>query len=362
MTTPRLYKQIFTPPASVIGPGSITYTTVSASSNNVNLPTGTINVSSTAGFPTSGSIGVQVIVNNSTTYTTVNYTNTNSTQFLGCTGGTGTIFTGYQIGLIGSILVGTWTAPAGIKWVTLTGCGGGGGGGGGASCSGRSQTYFAGGGGGGFCAPTITQIISVTPGVVYNVSIGEGGIGGTSNCVANIVNGGGTRPGNQGSDGSATIFGSNLFPGGKGGREGYLISINSLTFVSGSDCGGVTLSGSSNPSASNIQNQTERVPFTTAGSQQGIAHAVNRSSGQYSYSGGGTAGGTSNNVYSSAGGGGQGAQGFDGYPFAGYGGNGIFGAGGGGGGGGEGWDYNNTHDGGFGGWGGSGFLEVAWVA
>src|SRR5579864_1995858 len=105
MTSPRLFKQIFTPPTSVLGSGSITYTTVTAASNNVTLPTGTINVSSTAGFPTSGSIGVETVVNNSATYTTVNYTNTNGTQFLGCTGGTGTKATGYQIGLIGSILV-----------------------------------------------------------------------------------------------------------------------------------------------------------------------------------------------------------------------------------------------------------------
>lgn len=362
MSSPRLFRQLFTTPTSSLGAGSILYTACTAAMNNVSLPTGTITVNSTSGFPTSGTIGIQAIVNNSWTYTSVNYTGITATTFTGCTGGTGTMLTGSQVGLIGSLLVGTWTCPPGVRFIILTGCGGGGGGGGGASSSGRGITQFASGAGGGWAAPTITQIVPVTPGVVYNVSIGEGGIGGTSNCVANIVNGGGSRPGNAGSDGSSSIFGSVVLPGGKGGRAGLLIPLAGLTFVSGADCGGVTLAGSSNPSPDNIQRLAERPAFTSASATQGIAHAVNRSTNQYSYAGGGAAGGVSNNVYSTAGNGGQGAQGFDGYPFAGYGGNGTYGGGGGGGGGGENWDYNNTHDGGWGGWGGAGFIEISWMA
>lgn len=363
MTSPRLFKQLFTTSVSALGSaGSILYTTVAAGSNNITLPVGTINVGSTSGFPTSGSLGVEAVVNSSIIYSTVNYTNTTGTSFTGCTGGTGTIFTGYQIGAIGSVASGTWTCPAGVKYIVVTGCGGGGGGGGGASASGRNSTNFAGGGSGGWAAPTITQVIQVTPGVVYNISVGEGGIGGTSNCVANIVSGGGSRTGNPGSDGSSSIFGSLVFPGGKGGKEGMLISINSLAFSVGSDCANTALSGTANPTPQSIQSTALAGGFNTSGTSQGPAHSVNRASGQYSVAGGGAAGGISNNVYSVAGSGGQGAQGFDGYPFAGYGGNGVFGGGGGGGGGGENWDYNNTHDGGFGGWGGSGFIEVAWVA
>lgn len=361
MGSPRLFRQLFTTNPSALGSGSIIYTTITAASNNVALPTGTINVNSTSGFPTSGTIGVQVVVNSSITYTSVSYTGTTATSFTGCTGGTGTMFTGYQIGATGSISIGTWLCPAGVRFVIVTGCGGGGGGGGGASSSGRSITYFASGGSGGHASPTTTEVVAVTPGVIYNISVGEGGIGGTSNCVANIVNGGGARPGNPGFDGSSSIFGSLVFPGGKGGREGYLIPLSGLTFVTGSDCGGITLSGSSNPSPNNIQAMAERVSFTISSATQGAAHAINRATNQYSYSGGGTPGGTSNNIYSTAGNGGQGAQGFDGYPFAGYGGNGTFGGGGGGAGGGENWDYNNTHDGGFGGWGGNGFIEISWM-
>lgn len=364
MSSPRLFKQLFTRVDPVFGPGNTIYTTVTAASNNVVLPTGTINVNSTSGFPNSGQFGIQVILNNSYAYVTVSYTGITATSFTGCSGGSGTMITGGQIGLIGSILSGTWTCPAGIKYVVVTGCGGGGGGGGGASSSGRGAIYFAGGGSGGHPAITSTQVVQVTPGVIYNISIGQGGIGGTSNCVANIVSptGGGTKPGNPGSDGSASIFGSIIFPGGKGGREGQLISANTLTFPVGADCANAAFPGATNPTPQNIQMAAERAPFTPSTATQGPAHAVNRATNQYSLSGGGTAGGLSNNMFSTVGSGGQGAQGFDGYPFAGYGGSGTYGGGGGGGGGGENWDYNNTHDGGLGGWGGAGFIEVAWMA
>jgi hypothetical protein len=62
--------------------GGATFVTV-----NVTLPQTTINVSSTSGFPSSGTI--LVVSSNGTQ--TVTYTSTNGTQFLGCTGGTGAI-------------------------------------------------------------------------------------------------------------------------------------------------------------------------------------------------------------------------------------------------------------------------------
>lgn len=70
-------------------------TTIAAASNNVTLPTGTINVASTTGFPTSGTI----IIATSTGQSVVTYTSTTGTTFTGCTGGTGTMSTG---GLINS--------------------------------------------------------------------------------------------------------------------------------------------------------------------------------------------------------------------------------------------------------------------
>lgn len=57
------------------------------------LPAGTLNVVSTTGFPTSGSI----LVVSSTGTQTINYTGTNATQFTGCTGGTGTVGSGSPV-------------------------------------------------------------------------------------------------------------------------------------------------------------------------------------------------------------------------------------------------------------------------
>ena len=65
-------------------------TTIASGSNGATLPQATINVVSTTGFPTSGSI----YVTTSTGVSLVNYTGTNATQFTGCTSGTGVMSTG----------------------------------------------------------------------------------------------------------------------------------------------------------------------------------------------------------------------------------------------------------------------------
>ena len=65
-------------------------TTIAASSNGQTLPQPTINVASTAGFPSSGTIAVAT----SAGTVPVNYTGITATSFTGCTGGTGTMSTG----------------------------------------------------------------------------------------------------------------------------------------------------------------------------------------------------------------------------------------------------------------------------
>jgi hypothetical protein len=67
-------------------------TTIAAGSNTVTLPTGTINVASNVGFAKSGTIYVQT---SAATSQAVAYTGlSGTTQFTGCTGGTGTMSTG----------------------------------------------------------------------------------------------------------------------------------------------------------------------------------------------------------------------------------------------------------------------------
>jgi len=69
------------------------YTFVSSLSDGVSLPTGTINVSSTSDFPSSGTL----LVNTSAGVQTVNYAGRTSTSFTGCTGGVGSMETGSNI-------------------------------------------------------------------------------------------------------------------------------------------------------------------------------------------------------------------------------------------------------------------------
>lgn len=70
-------------------------TNIAAASNGVALPASTINVLSTSGFPTSGSI----LISTSAGVQTVTYTGLTSTGFTGCSGGTGNLATGQNVSL-----------------------------------------------------------------------------------------------------------------------------------------------------------------------------------------------------------------------------------------------------------------------
>lgn len=86
-------------------------TTIAAGSNGVALPTGTINVASTTGFPTAGRFVVLTPTGGSTVVT---YTGTTATTFTGCTGGTGTLQTTARV-----YLYLTTTIAAGSNGVAL---------------------------------------------------------------------------------------------------------------------------------------------------------------------------------------------------------------------------------------------------
>lgn len=264
MTSPRLFRQTFS-----INNGITAQTTPNLNPDGLTLPAATITVASTAGFSNSGSLHVYAA--NGVTYTlqTVNYTSKNATQFLGCSGGTGTFYNydSYPNPTIitqassSAIFVSNWTAPPGVKWVWVTGCGGGGGGGAGASVSATNFSYplfiwvLAGGGGGGQAAVTSTQVVPVVPGTVYPISIGLGGAGAFTNPVWNghpydgtsyyPNNYGGASWGNPGSNGQSSVFGSLVFAGGQGGRRGEILqrvtAMNEIdNFAGGDDPGGST--------------------------------------------------------------------------------------------------------------------------
>lgn len=115
-----------------------------------------------------------------------------------------------------------WAAPANIYFVEYLVVGAGGGGGNG---------YDTGGGGGGGGGIVLTGSLSTTPGTVYSVIIGSGGIGG-----ANL------RANNNGTDGNLSSFDIITALGGGFGK-------GSRTQTGGSGLGGI---GAINPNIASI--------------------------------------------------------------------------------------------------------------
>ena len=119
---------------------------------------------------------------------------------------------------------GTFTVPAGVTSITVSGVGGGGGGGGGRATtfegsSGAFRIFAQGGGAGGAGAQVLNQPMSVTPGQQIAITIGNGGAGG-----AGGVN---SQNGSSGSNGGNTVV-AGLFTanGGLAGSGGTQFSSN----------------------------------------------------------------------------------------------------------------------------------------
>lgn len=98
---------------------------------------------------------------------------------------------------------GTFTVPAGVTEVYLTGIAGGGGGGG----SDGTSSYSGLAGGGGYGLLTLRKKVTVVPGTDYVVTVGAGGAGGAAG-------------GSNGGAGGATSFGALLSLAGGGGGAG----------------------------------------------------------------------------------------------------------------------------------------------
>lgn len=116
---------------------------------------------------------------------------------------------------------GSFTVPAGVNTIFVSGCAGGGGGGAGATNSGGQSSLVGGGGGGGGGAgqSVIKQAYSVNPGDVIPITIGAGGIGGP---------GASAGSGNNGNPGGNTQIGSLItLTGGGAGGAGLSVNANS---------------------------------------------------------------------------------------------------------------------------------------
>ena len=105
-----------------------------------------------------------------------------------------------------------WTVPAGVHHITVATIGAGGGGGGGSYYNG----YASSGGGGGYGSIQI-QDFTVTPGQIYNITVGSGGAGGAGMCPASAQYLGGTG-GTSTFSGLAGTLGAGGGTGGGAGR------------------------------------------------------------------------------------------------------------------------------------------------
>lgn len=115
---------------------------------------------------------------------------------------------------------GSFTVPAGVTTIYLSGCAAGGGGASGATNNGGQSSLVGGGGGGGGGAgqSIIKQAFTVTPGQVLTISIGAGGNG------AQAPTAGGGYNGNNG--GNTSVSGLITLSGGTGGYAGGVVTNN----------------------------------------------------------------------------------------------------------------------------------------
>ena len=149
---------------------------------------------------------------------------------------------------------GTWTCPDNTTAILVSGAGGAGGGAGGSGLgfAADGNTFYSGGGGGGGCFEQKT-VLSVSPGIVYTIVIGAGGLGGTGgeataeDLIANkdgdIIVYTTKQLGTDGSDGGATMLlqGSDIIFSINGAGGGQNTEIDIYTELSGT--GGKSASG-----------------------------------------------------------------------------------------------------------------------
>ncbi|WP_235898784.1 hypothetical protein [Yersinia alsatica] len=205
---------------------------------------------------------------------------------------------------------GSFTVPAGVTQIWVSGCAAGGGGG--SSLSTNSSSFVTGGSGGGAGQPVIRFPITVTPGQIIPVTIGTGGTGATA-ATNNATAGGNTQlgvagallnlaGGSQGTRGSGgTAFPANY--GGPAGGAGYPAG----------DYAQDTSSYSASTASGGQGGQGASGPFGQAGpAGRGASGATSPAGAGFGYGAGGSGGG---GAYTSSviAAGGAGAAGLDGY-------------------------------------------------
>ncbi len=261
----------------------------------------------------------------------------------------------------------SWICPFGVTSVMVSGCGGGGGGGVGADGTTATSTFNTGGGGGG-AAHYGQTLLTVAPGVTYNIVVGPGGAAGVAGTASSF--GTASFRGGGGGGAGVAVLNANSFTAARGGMDSignnnnrsiYLGDVGSYFNVLMAPCmGGIGVTAENGSGGGYGANAA--VSPTGATGTGGPGGAINVAAGLYQHGGG--AGGGAAGPFGVGGAGGAG-----GTPNAGGSGNvgvpGTAGAAntgaGGGGGGGGGYGSAAGGTGGAGGAGGSGRISITWV-
>lgn len=188
----------------------------------------------------------------------------------------------------------TYTVPAGVSSIEVFVMGGGGGGGGGCKGVSSTSTCCSGGGGnGGSSAKMGHQLITVTPGQQYEITVGAGGVGGGGVTIYSQANG---------SNGASSNFGSAIISaGGTGGSGGWIIpEHNGSAGGAGNNSSVVGINASAGGAGSSY--------YTSNGGAGGSGGSGYGSGG--GGGGGGNFGGISSNGMGGGGAGGTGANGY----------------------------------------------------
>lgn len=178
--------------------------------------------------------------------------------------------------IIGFEFSALWICPSGVTEIMVQLWGGAGGAGSGSipglcspcfSCSPTSSVAVGRPGGPGGFGGYNQQLLNVTPGTVYMITIGSGGQGGAPVTVAHGVCSG--LNGNNGNPGNTTSFGSILLAeaglGGSGGQYNYDLQINT-TGVAG--VSGSVVNYDNNSITTSSPNQSSNRSFIPAGYTQ----------------------------------------------------------------------------------------------
>ncbi|MDN7476124.1 hypothetical protein QZM71_14795 [Burkholderia multivorans] len=205
---------------------------------------------------------------------------------------------------------GTFTVPAGVTTLYVSGCAAGGGGGSGASNNGGQSSLVGGGGGGGGGAgqSIIRQPYTVTPGQNISITIGAAGTGGAGP----VTNGAGSA----GTSGGNTVVGSLItLTGGGAGVGGGAVQSNTNGGGGAGGAGGVGYPYGGNGSDGNIMGQGgmgASCPFGGGGANgRAAASTTNTNAAAFAYGfgsggGGGGAGyGSASAMYGGSGGAGM---------------------------------------------------------